>query len=208
MRGNLPIVWFVISFVVATVVLVFESGRYVSRSIRFVASWGGCSATWIALTVGSLDGAGISGPIAVAFGAMSSAVGCLVAIDLFVKRLPLLISEGSFIALLPLLVVGDPARTQRIHVVAGALGMFAIVAVAAASSRAIGRGDVHLAPLLGLAVGWSDPWRIPMALLFAVVSGGVVSAVLLASRRVQRDSTIAYGPFLVLGSGLAIALAR
>jgi leader peptidase (prepilin peptidase)/N-methyltransferase len=84
--------------------------------------------------------------------------------------------------------------------------MFAIAWLLSRFRTGIGRGDVHLAPLLGLTIGWFDPWSVLIAWFFALLAGGLVSAVLLGSRRVSRRSTIPYGPFLVLGSAVAVSL--
>lgn len=66
---------------------------------------------------------------------------------------------------------------------------------------AFGGGDVNLAGLIGLAVGWSG---VLVALLIGVVTAGVFSIGLLlwqvARRRYNPHMPFAYGPFLVLGA--------
>ena len=66
---------------------------------------------------------------------------------------------------------------------------------------AFGGGDVNLAGIVGLAVGWPG---VILALMIAVLAGGVYSlafiVVQLARRRYVPYSAIPYGPFLVLGA--------
>jgi len=58
-------------------------------------------------------------------------------------------------------------------------------------------GDVKLALIMGLFLGLN--W-IGMALIFAFLVGGILSAVLLLARRVGRKGHIPFGPFLALGA--------
>jgi prepilin signal peptidase PulO-like enzyme (type II secretory pathway) len=71
---------------------------------------------------------------------------------------------------------------------------------------AFGGGDVNLAGIVGLAVGWPG---VLLALMLAVMAGGVFSlayiVVQLIRRRYVPYSAVPYGPFLVLGA-LAIYL--
>jgi leader peptidase (prepilin peptidase)/N-methyltransferase len=69
---------------------------------------------------------------------------------------------------------------------------------------AFGGGDVNLAGLIGLAVGWSG---VLLALFIGVVSAGLFSlgyvVIQLMRGRYNPHTPIPYGPFLVLG-GLTI----
>jgi leader peptidase (prepilin peptidase)/N-methyltransferase len=64
---------------------------------------------------------------------------------------------------------------------------------------ALGYGDVNLAGIVGLLLGWPG---IILGLLFTILAGGVASliviAVMLVRRRYQAFSAIPYGPFLAL----------
>lgn len=66
---------------------------------------------------------------------------------------------------------------------------------------AFGGGDVNLAGLVGLAVGWPG---VILSLTIAIVAGGLFSLVFilvqLARRRYTPHSAFPYGPFLVLGA--------
>ncbi|WP_298253524.1 A24 family peptidase [uncultured Arthrobacter sp.] len=74
--------------------------------------------------------------------------------------------------------------------------------------RGLGFGDVKLAGLLGLYlgfVGWGALWWGPF---FGVLLGGLWSSALVITRRAGLRSSIAFGPFLILGTGLALAVLR
>jgi len=74
---------------------------------------------------------------------------------------------------------------------------------------AFGGGDVNLAGIVGLAVGWPG---IVLSLLIAILSGGVFSFAYIvaqvARRRYTPHSAMPYGPFLVLGGLLIYFLGR
>lgn len=61
---------------------------------------------------------------------------------------------------------------------------------------ALGGGDVKLAAFVGLVVGFP---LVVEALLLTVLSGGLVSLILLLARRRSLRDPIPYGPYLVLG---------
>jgi leader peptidase (prepilin peptidase) / N-methyltransferase len=67
--------------------------------------------------------------------------------------------------------------------------------------EALGFGDVNLAGILGLLLGWPLIW---VSLLFGILAGGVISLFIivgmLISRRYQAFTAIPYAPFLILGA--------
>lgn len=74
--------------------------------------------------------------------------------------------------------------------------------------RGLGFGDVKLAGLLGLYlgfVGWGALWWGPF---FGVLLGGLWSSALVITRRAGLRSSIAFGPFLISGAALALAVLR
>lgn len=178
------------------------------RGGRFWVGWSFALIAWSGIVTGTLRERHLDRLEWIAFGIVAASVGGLVAIDLAVKRLPLAISYGSLAVTAGLLVVSWRSEWSGIGGAAiGAVSMFAIAWTLSRVRTGIGRGDVHVAPLLGLAIGWVDPWSVLIAWFFTLLAGGLVSAVLLGSRRVTRRSTIPYGPFLALGAAVAISLA-
>lgn len=77
-------------------------------------------------------------------------------------------------------------------------------AMNAASPRILGFGDVRLAPILGLALGWLG-WRyVVLGFFSANLIGAVIGIALIATKRMSRHQQIPYGVFLALGAALAI----
>lgn len=66
--------------------------------------------------------------------------------------------------------------------------------------RAMGFGDVKLAPVLAATLGWVGVSSALVGLLAAFVLGGGVGLVLMLTGRARRGSHIAFGPFLLLGA--------
>jgi leader peptidase (prepilin peptidase)/N-methyltransferase len=88
-------------------------------------------------------------------------------------------------------------------VVAGGGAFLLFLGIALAYPNSMGRGDVKLAGLLGLLLGFPG---VLVALWGAVVSGGLVAILLLALRKKGRKDAIPFGPFLSLG-GIVVLLA-
>jgi len=108
---------------------------------------------------------------------------------------------------LPGVVAGVVATlaTQRItwaESVAGILlGSGLFVAVIVVSRGGMGGGDLKLGAMLGAFLGWQ---ALLVGLFIAVMLGGVLAIVLLASRRVARKDAIPFGPFLAIGGAAAL----
>lgn len=73
-----------------------------------------------------------------------------------------------------------------------------------ASPRSLGFGDVRLAPLLGLGLGWFG-WRYVVLGFFAAnLAGAVIGIALILAKRMRRDQAIPYGVFLAMGVAVAV----
>ena len=73
-----------------------------------------------------------------------------------------------------------------------------------ASPRALGFGDVRLAPILGLALGWLGAGYAFLGFLAANFIGAVVGVALIAAKRMSRNQQIPYGVFLAAGCAVAV----
>ena len=82
-------------------------------------------------------------------------------------------------------------------VLGGALGFLILLVIALAKPGAMGMGDVKLAGLIGLVVGF--PGVLP-ALAVGIIAGGVGAAAMLLTGRARRGSYLPYAPFLVTGA--------
>jgi len=139
------------------------------------------------------------------------AVGLLLGvIDLRTKLLPnrVLVPGIAGTALLLTLaaaVDGDWPALLRAGVAAGLC--FAVLLVMALIAPAgLGMGDVKLAALLGLVLGWLGWDAVLLGLFLGFVVQAVAGLVLLASRKAGRSTELPFGPALLAGA-LVAALA-
>jgi leader peptidase (prepilin peptidase)/N-methyltransferase len=80
-----------------------------------------------------------------------------------------------------------------------------LFALLAASSRGgIGGGDVRLAPVLAMFLGWLGASHVYIGLGSGFILGGVVAAGMLITRRASTSTRIAFGPFLCIGAVIAV----
>ncbi|WP_347355112.1 A24 family peptidase [Intrasporangium sp.] len=131
-------------------------------------------------------------------------------IDLDVHRLPDRIQLPSYPILAVLLalcsyVTGDWGALLRAGVCGAGLWLFYFLLIFVLPPGSIGFGDVKLAGLLGMLLGWLT-WAHPViATLATFLVGGLVAVVLLVTRRKGRKDEFAYGPSMLLGAVVAIA---
>jgi leader peptidase (prepilin peptidase)/N-methyltransferase len=134
----------------------------------------------------------------------------LTLIDFDTHKLPNKIVLPSYIvgtALLTAtsLLAGDYAALLRAGI--GLAAMFiAYFLMAIAYPGGMGFGDVKLAGVLGLFLGWLGWGQLMVGAFAAFVLGGVFSIILLALRRVGRKSGIPFGPWMLAGAWVGILL--
>ncbi len=89
----------------------------------------------------------------------------------------------------------------------GAAVLFtAFLLLALISPAALGMGDVKLAALLGLYLGWLGWDAVLLGGVAGFVVQAVISLVLLASRRIGLREELPFGPAMLLGAALAIGV--
>ncbi len=121
-------------------------------------------------------------------------------IDLEHRRvLNKMVLPGAVAALALSFLPGAPTPWQAL--LGGIIGFALFLVIALIGRGAMGAGDVKLAGLIGLMVGY--PNVIP-ALVMGIVLGGAAALALLLSRRAGRKSTMAYAPYLALGALLTL----
>ncbi len=129
-------------------------------------------------------------------------------VDLRTRRLPRQIIYGTAGVALPLLVVAafvEHAPRRLWMMALGAAITLAIMTLVYVASRGgMGEGDVRLAPLLGAALGFLNPGLAVVGLLYGFITGAVVGLAMLGLRKGDRKTAIPFGPFLALGTLLAI----
>jgi leader peptidase (prepilin peptidase)/N-methyltransferase len=148
----------------------------------------------------------------VAFLYLSAISTALALIDLATKRLPNPIVlpayvVGAVLLTAAALLQGDPAALGRGAIGAVALGGLYLL-LALAKPGGMGMGDVKLAGVLGLFLGWLGWTELIVGGMAAFLLGGVVALSLLAARRVSRSSGIPFGPWMLLGAWIAIFAAH
>ncbi len=98
-----------------------------------------------------------------------------------------------------------PNMTPAKALIGGAIGFGLFFVLAVIARGGLGGGDVTLMGFVGLATGFPV---VIVAILAGILLGGLGAGAMLALRRVGRKSTIAYGPYLVLGAAFALLYGR
>jgi leader peptidase (prepilin peptidase)/N-methyltransferase len=84
---------------------------------------------------------------------------------------------------------------------------FAVVSELFHSGQGFGWGDVKLGMMIGAITGmslnYSELYAL-WAMIAGIMIGGVVTILLLVTRRVNFRDALPYGPFLVAGAGLIL----
>jgi leader peptidase (prepilin peptidase)/N-methyltransferase len=135
----------------------------------------------------------------------------LALIDLAVRRLPDAIVLPSYVVGVVLLI---PATMEQADWRAGVRGILAAAAlwaiyfaIALAYPGGMGFGDVKLAGLLGLFLGWLGWSSVLIGTFAGFALGAVIGMVLLATRRGDRKTAIPFGPCMLAGAMLAVFVA-
>lgn len=138
---------------------------------------------------------------------MVSAGVALAVIDVQTMRLPDPIVATTYLLLAAALAVdvvveGWPGWTPVWSMVAWG-GLYAFLCFGS-GGRAMGFGDVKLAPALGLYLGWLGWGASLVGLLGGFVLGSVVgSVVLLIGRRFQMRAKVPFGPYMIAAAAAA-----
>lgn len=132
----------------------------------------------------------------------------LALIDLEVRRLPNALVLPSYPVVL--LLLGAAAAVERdagsiARAVAGGAALFGLYfLLALAYPAGMGFGDVKLAGLLGLGLGWLGWDSLVVGAFAGFLLGGLVGAALIAVRQAGRKTAIPFGPFMLLGALLGV----
>ena len=135
----------------------------------------------------------------------------LVVVDAEHHRLPKRLLYPAAAAALVLLAVaaavrGDWSAYLR-AVEAGAVVYVVFLALALISPKSLGMGDVRLAAVLALFLGFRS-WPLVYVGLFAgFLLGALTAVVLLISGRASRETALPFGPALIVGSLAVLAAA-
>ncbi|HMM82204.1 MAG TPA: prepilin peptidase [Terrimesophilobacter sp.] len=136
----------------------------------------------------------------------------LALIDLDTRKLPnrLVVPSIAIVGILLALVsfaTGDWFALLWAIVAGAALFLFYFLLVVIYPSG-MGFGDVKLAAVVGLALGYLGWGSLLVGAFAAFLLGGIFSVVLLATRRATRKTGIPFGPWMLLGAWVGIVFGR
>ncbi|GGK28580.1 prepilin peptidase [Pilimelia terevasa] len=175
-------------------------------SVRYPLVEAGTAALFVAVTARF----GVD-PALPAYLYLAAVAVALAMIDVDVKRLPNVIVLPSYgvgvLLLLPAVLVGGDWSA----LVRGLLGMTVLFALyftlTLVHPAGMGFGDVKLAGLLGLYLGWLSWSSVWVGTLAGFLLGSVVGVALLASGRADRKTALPFGPAMLAGAFLAVFVA-
>ena len=134
----------------------------------------------------------------------------LAAIDIDLRRLPDRIVLPSIVVgvvLLALATFGAGDWGLLVRALVGGAVLFAFYfALVLAYPRGMGFGDVKLAALLGLYLGWMGWDALIVGAFAAFLIGGVFAIVLVLVKRANGKTAIPFGPWMLLGAWVGIFL--
>ena len=162
------------------------------------------TAAVLALLAGRFGGQ----PVTLALGFLGAVGVALAAIDIRVQRLPDRLTLPAYPVLIALLVIAALARHDLAALGRALLGGLALAGgyllLGLARPGQLGGGDIKLAGLAGLVLGWLSWWAVLAGATVGFLLGGLASLVLLAARRVTLRGSISFGPYLLAGALLVI----
>lgn len=136
----------------------------------------------------------------------------LILTDLDHKRIPNRILYPATVIAVLLLALGaaaDGTLADLPRALAGGAIYFGILLVIALIARGgFGMGDVKLAFLLGTFLAFSSWETLGAGIFLAFLIGGLVSLLLLVTKRKSRKDAIPFGPPLIVGAWVAVVWGR
>ncbi|NNU27247.1 prepilin peptidase [Isoptericola sediminis] len=200
---------------VAALACALLAGLLTPWARRYLLSESRLLRPWVTGPLAGLGGAGAavvttSWAELVAVGTVAVAAGLLIPGDLATYRLPDRIVGPAAVGLVGGLVVAaavadDWSRLLQ-AVLAGVVLLAVYLVLAMISPSSLGFGDVKLAGLLGTVLGWWGWQAVAFGTLAAFVLFAVAALVLLAARRTSLRDDLPFGPAMILGAALGLAL--
>jgi len=138
----------------------------------------------------------------------AAAFVALSAIDLQTKRLPDLVVFPSLamtaVGLVVAAAIDDRFDDLGRAGIGLAIGFGVLLVIHMAKPNGMGFGDVKLAALCGLVLGWFGLADLAVGLYAGFVLGAAMGVALMVVGRVRRGVTIPFGPFLAAGTMITI----
>jgi leader peptidase (prepilin peptidase)/N-methyltransferase len=129
-------------------------------------------------------------------------------IDLDTFKLPKKVVYPTLIGTAALLAVAGVVdadwRGMKEAAIGGLIGFAVLYAIRFVYPRGMGFGDVRLAGVIGVALGWITLGLVPVGLFLGFVLASVIGVGLIATGVKTRKDHVPFGPFLAAGALLAI----
>lgn len=145
----------------------------------------------------------------IAYAYLAALAVVLTSIDLSVHRLPDVLVLPAYPILVVLFAIECAITGEWWPLATAAIGgaiLFAVYFGAAlVYPGGMGFGDVKLAGVLGIALGWLGWGPLIVGSFSAFLLGGIVGALLIAMKRGNRKAGIPFGPWMFAGAAIGIA---
>ena len=128
--------------------------------------------------------------------------------DVAAKRLPNRIvfpadAIGAVLLTVGALLDGDPGKLVGAAIGAvGYSGLLLIIHLIA--PRGLGFGDVKLAVLLGMFLGYLSLWHVALGFFLAYLFGGLISIFLVVTRVRSMKDAIPFGPYMMVAAMVVV----
>lgn len=134
----------------------------------------------------------------------------LAVIDIRTKTLPNALTISGYPIMLALLAVPAALNDRWDDFGRALLGsivtLVTFIGMALITAQGMGMGDAKLAGVLALPLAFASWTHVIVAMAGAFVLSAIVSLVLLAFRRVDRNSLLPFGPYLIAATWLVLII--
>ena len=159
-------------------------------------------------TTGGFGEWAAAGVVIVAFCYLAAISIVLTLIDIDVKRLPNSIVLPSYVVGAVLLTLASWLLGDWTALLWAGIGMAVLYAfyfvLRLVRPGGMGGGDVKLAGVLGLYLGWVGWGALAVGAFAAFLIGGIWGIALMAARKAGRKTAIPFGPFMILGAWVGV----
>ena len=104
-------------------------------------------------------------------------------------------------------MTGDWGALSRAGLAAVLVGGGTVLLAFVLFGRSIGMGDAKLMVSITPTLAWLGWSQLAVGIWLGFVIGGIAALALLLTRKASRTTQLAFGPYLVAGAVLALALA-
>lgn len=136
----------------------------------------------------------------------------LTVIDLDTHRLPNAIVLPSYVVAAVLFTTACVLGVDWSHLLGAAIGMAVLYGfyfvIRLLRPDGMGGGDVKLAGIVGIYLGWLGWGALAVGAFAAFVLGGIFGLALIAAKRARRRTAIPFGPWMIAGAWVGIVFGQ